>query len=517
MAHRLCAGKIGQESTMSDMDVVSAICAKLADSIGADRLKVWFGTNTRLSVSGETLAIESANEFAHNWLRTHYRPQIEAACTAVLGPKATAEFRVDESLLCEPTTKKAAMCAPRPLMPTNGPSDLSSDGGAKAGNLGLFQPEEPDSSAATAAQHGSIAAAAEKKRSAGHEMRRPRQFSTMDTFVIGPCNRLAQASAQMAAERLGSLTPLVIHGPPGCGKTHLLESVLTAARRHHQGLNAVYLSAEQFTISFLEALRGGGLPSFRRKYRGVDLLVIDDLQFLAGKQATMKEMLYTIDTLGREHRQLVLSADRPPAELAQLGPELTTRLSAGMVCRVDHPDLPTRIGIVREFAKRLEMSLPDDVVQYVAAQITAGARHLCGAVNKLHASSRMLAKAVDMQMTIESLADSIRAECLSVRLADIDRAVCDVFGVSKENLKSAGRTANMNTARILAMWLARKHTRAGLTEIGEHFGRRSHSTVISAQRRVETLLANRTEVLLAERPCAMEEAIRQVEQRLRVG
>src|SRR5262249_22658678 len=150
--------------------------------------------------------------------------------------------------------------------------------------------------------------------------------------------------------------------------------IWTAARTSRTPLNAVYLSAEQFTTLFVAALRGAGLPNFRRKYRGVDLLLIDDLQFLARKKATLSELLHTIDALLRDGRQLVFSADRPPSGLADLGPELTTRLSGGMVCRIEAPALPMRLGLVQQFAKRMALEMPNDVAELVAASIPAGAR-----------------------------------------------------------------------------------------------------------------------------------------------
>ena len=180
-------------------------------------------------------------------------------------------------------------------------------------------------------------------RASGLEKRR---FASLDTFVAGDGNRLAVTSAEMVVRQPGQHTPLLFYGPTSVGKTHLLEGIWTAARRSHQRLTVVYLSAEQFTSHFLEALRGSGLPSFRRKYRGVGLLMIDDLQFFVGKRATQVELLHTIDTFLREGRQLVFAADRSPAELAELGPELTTRLTSGLVCRIEPPDYATRLGIV---------------------------------------------------------------------------------------------------------------------------------------------------------------------------
>jgi chromosomal replication initiator protein len=321
----------------------------------------------------------------------------------------------------------------------------------------------------------------------------------------------------MVAEKPGSLTPLVFHGPSGCGKTHLLEGIWSAARAQHRGANIVYLSAEQFTTYFLEALRGSGLPSFRRKHRSVDLLIVDDLQFFAGKRATLVEVLHTIDSLLREGKQLVFSSDRAPTELHQLGPELMTRLAGGMVCRLESPDLQLRQGLVSEFAHRLNVELSQDIVELIATRVTTGAREISGAINRIHATGRMLGKSISYELAVEALAGMHQQAARTVRLVDIERAVCGVFGLPGESLQSSQRTKNVNAPRMLAMWLARKHTRAGLNEIGQYFGRRSHSTVISANKRVADWMTQQSELDLADRRCQIDEAIRRVEDQLRVG
>ena len=189
-----------------------------------------------------------------------------------------------------------------------------------------------------------------------------RRFASLETFVAGEANQLALTSAQMVVRRPGQVTPLMFYGPTSVGKTHLLEGIWTAARKSQQRLSAVYLSAEQFTSHFLEALRGSGLPSFRRKYRGVALLIVDDLQFFVGKRATQIELLHTMDGFSREGRQLVFAADRSPAELAELGPELTTRLSqrAGVPPRATRPG-KSRWALLRKWHRRMKLHVPAEV------------------------------------------------------------------------------------------------------------------------------------------------------------
>ena len=339
----------------------------------------------------------------------------------------------------------------------------------------------------------------------------------MDGFVIGQSNCLAYKSAEMATQRPGSVSPLVLHGPTGVGKTHLLEGLVEAHRKHRRAAAAIYLSAEQFTTQFLEALHGSGLPSFRRKYRDVGLLAIDDIQFFGGKRVTLLELLHTVDTLQRDGAQLIFAADRSPAALKSLGPELLARLHGGVVCRLEPAEYATRLGIVRRLVGELELEVPDDVQAFVASQLSSQARELIGALKRLHATSLALDRPITLALAEDALVDLIQQHARSVRLPDIDKAVCEVFGLDMQSLQSGRKTKGVSHPRMLAMWLARKHTRVALSEIGQYFGRRSHSTVISAQRKIDAWMAKGETLSLADRSWTLDEAVRQIEEQLRVG
>ncbi len=345
----------------------------------------------------------------------------------------------------------------------------------------------------------------------------PRKFASLTSFVAGPCNKLALYSAEMVARDPGKITPLFVHGPTSVGKTHLLEGIWSAERKAGRGPTSVYLSAEQFTSQFLEALRGGGLPVFRRKYRGVRVLLLDDLHFLTGKRATQVEMMHTVDTLLREGRQLVVAADRPPAEFSDFMPELVTRLSSGMVCRIEPPEYSTRLGIVATMCRRLGVELPADVQRYVATQFTGHARELSGAICRLQAMSEAAEEKITLALAEEALGEMVRQNSRVVRLGDIEKAVCKVFGLEPRTLQSADKSRRASQPRMLAMWLARKHTRAALSEIGQFFGKRSHSTVISANKRVDQWVALDEPISLPEQTWKIDEAIRQVERQLTAG
>ncbi|HZZ29411.1 MAG TPA: DnaA/Hda family protein [Pirellulales bacterium] len=499
-------------------DVLPTVLALLAKQLGQERYELWFGANTRLTLHDNTLLVEASSQFLQDWLRQHYRCILETACReALANDAAKVEFRMDEQLAAKSTPIASPPADQTPSH--NGPASIPVLGlenplreVSRSGKNSPIKKVCPSNNGFSIAPHANgLPAVAE------HEPLPRRRFATLPAFVVGGANRLAHASAQMIAERPGSLNPLLLYGPHGSGKTHLLEGIWTAARGQVRGRNCVYLSAEQFTTFYVAASRGGGMPSFRRKYRTVDVLLIDDLQFFAGKKGTLVELLHTIDTALREGRQLVFAADRPPAELTGLGTELSSRLASGMVCSLEAPDQSMRCLLAQEFGRRLGIELPAPVAEFVAAQVTPGAREISGAVNRLHAASRLLECAIDHAFAEETLADILRHSGRTVRLVDIERAVCDVFSLPKESLQSPRRAKPVSTARMLAMWLARKYTRAGLSEIGEYFGRRSHSTVISAHKRVTGWIDGQSEIELAHARCKVDEALRRVEAQLRTG
>jgi chromosomal replication initiator protein len=315
----------------------------------------------------------------------------------------------------------------------------------------------------------------------------------------------------------GTISPLFIHGPTGVGKSHLLEGIWTAMRRGPEKRRCVYLTAEQFTSYFLESLHGRGLPSFRRRYRDLDILIIEDVQFLIGKTATITEFQYTVDALLREGRQLVLSADRNPAALSKLGTEITTRLAGGLVTYLPPPDRQLRIDILDRMAQERNLQIGGDVLGMIADHLTEDIRVMSGALNRLQAASLALGERITMNLATKTLEELFMSSCCTVQLDDIQRVVCDVFGVDSRDLRSNCRARQMTYPRMLAMWLARKHTRAVLSEIGEYFGNRSHSTVISAEKRVNGWMNDGLIVRLPDCDCRVEEAVRRIETKLRAS
>ena len=481
--------------------------------IGDDRFAVWFGNAVRLSVEadsgsgrGQRVIVTVGSGFTYDWLCRTFRAEMAAAACDACGPSAEVAW--------EPAAADAVALPPSP------PAEAATQARRRPG--GRRQADRPTAATTSGAARSpqssarELSVVAQQPKGVVSPSRRP--GLRLADFVVGPSNRMAYGGVEMAVARPGEISPLVIHGPSGVGKTHLLEGACERAREIHPGVNAVCLSAEQFTTAFLHALHGGGgLPGFRRTCRSADLLVIDDLHFFVGKKATILELQHTLDFLQRQGRQVILGCDRELDALPDLGSDLLTRLRGGMTARILPPDYDVRRGIVAAICAKRGLTAPDDVVQYVATNMTRHARELFGAVNRLEATSQMLGLPIALDMAAEALADLVRSSARSVRLADIERAVCKAFGIDSGSLQSARRARTTSHPRMLAMFLARKHTHAALVEIGSFFGRRSHSTVIAAQKAVGEWVAKRSQIVLADAAWDVEEAIRRVEDVLRAG
>ncbi len=490
---------------MDDMEIVSALLAQLAERVGRDRYELWFGGQTRLSLQPTALVISTPNRFYQDWLRTHFRRELEEVVQTVLGRTLPLEFRINSEL--QSLAPQSAKSPDSTQSTQDSIADLTPT---------ILAIRSPQSNHADKNQASSLKSAA-KAIPAETQPRRTRRWLGLDSFVTGYCNRVAHAAIQQVAEHPGEPNPLLIYGGTGTGKTHLLEGLVSASRMNHPERNCVYLTAEQFTTQFLEALHGRGLPMFRRKYRSVDLLVIDDVQFLAGKRATLTEFLHTLDTLQRERRQVVITSDRAPHELQELGQQLSTRVAGGMTARLDAPDFPTRVGITRQFARKHDLNLSDDIVELVATQLSEHARELAGAVQRLALERRLIGRDLTLCEAEEALSEVFHRRGHGWKLNDIERAVCSALGLPPESLQSERRAKSLNTTRMLAMWLARKYTRAALSEIGTYFGRRSHSTVISAQKKVGGWVNEQSQVAFGGKTWSVEEAIRRVEDQLRAS
>jgi len=307
----------------------------------------------------------------------------------------------------------------------------------------------------------------------------------LDDFVVGPSTELAFAAAREMVKSAGrSFNPLVIHGGVGLGKTHLLEAITQGLRHAHPGLNVIHVTAEGFTNGFLEAMRTSSLAGFRGRHRGANALVVDDVHFLAAKRATQDEFLHTFNALIERGVPIVLSSDQHPRKIAKLTDELATRFLGGMIIKLDAPDLETRSAILKSKATSRGVNVPDAVIAYIAENVRTSVRELEGALHCVLAQASLTGKAVSLAVAYAALRETIRSTNQAVALRDVEKAVCSFFQVEGDGLKSDSRVRTLAYPRMLAMYLARKHTGVSYSEIGRHFGGRNHSTVISAEKKV---------------------------------
>jgi chromosomal replication initiator protein len=337
-------------------------------------------------------------------------------------------------------------------------------------------------------------------------------------FHFGPANLLAENAFRQASVSLGEISPLFLHGPVGCGKSSLLSRLVDAWRIPGKRRRGMYVSAEQFTSHFVEALKGRGLPVFRRKYRELELLALDDVQFFKNKRATLVELQSTVDFFLRERKQIVLAADRPPNELGFLAPELANRMTSGLVCRLSYPSADGRLEIMKTECTARSLPVSDKHLRMIAQRLSGDVRQLCGVMHRLYAAQLARIELQEWSAFQELLADIFESHQRPVSIESIERAVCDVCGVVAADLRSAKRNKRISAARNLAMWLARKYTGNAFSEIGMHYGGRSHSTVISAQHKVTRWLRSGETIPLASASqCPAVDAIERIEAKLRTG
>jgi chromosomal replication initiator protein len=345
-----------------------------------------------------------------------------------------------------------------------------------------------------------------------------RRFADLSDFVKGSCNELALTAAAHVCEQPGSrYNPLVLYGGVGTGKTHLLEGIYRKLRVRHPLLHVLLISAEAFANFFTQALRDRSLPGFRHRFRTVDVLMIDDVDFLDGKRVIQEEFLHTLKQLESHGRQVMLSADRHPRLLTKLSEELVTRFIAGIVCRIESPDLQTRRTIVARRAQKSPTQISPEALEFVVQRFATSIRELEGATNCLETYGMMTGKPVGLSVARHVLADLVRDCMRIVRLADVEQTVCRFFGVGSEDLRSARRTRSVSQPRMLAMYLARKMTQAAYSEIGEYFGGRNHSTVMSAEKRILKMLAAQATVRVAAQSWKLGDVMSSLEQQLRCG
>ncbi len=469
-------------------DPVIRIEQEFATRLGPQRYQLWCEGKIALGIDGERLTIGVASPFLLNWMQKQFRQIMSEAAQVVLGPAAQVVFEVEPGLTTQPL--KSAATKPNVLTLPNAAAPVA------LGKLEVVR--DP------AVISGKSA--------------RTRKLAELGDFIPGDANRLAIAGAwKVAGGESAAFNPLYFYGAVGIGKTHLLEGICRELRKDAGRQNIVLITAESFANYFTLALRDRSLPSFRQKFRTADVLLVDDINFFEGKRVIQEEFLHTVADLMDHGRSVVLTGDKHPRLLTKLAPELTTRIVSGMVCRVEAPDDAARRQIAEAKSLRNGRRLSVETLDYVAQRFRSNVRELEGALNCLHTYAEMTGQSVTVAQAREILCD-LERDCLRIiRLADIERAVCSFFGVTGRELKSESRSRTIAQPRMLAMFLARKHTATPYSEIGEHFGGRDHSTVISAERKVRDWIKTDAALKVAATQWSVHEVLGQIEQQLLAG
>jgi len=312
---------------------------------------------------------------------------------------------------------------------------------------------------------------------------------TFENFVVGPNNQMAHAAALAVAESPGkAYNPLFIYGGVGLGKTHLMQAVGHYVMRHRPRSKIAYISTETFTNDLINAIREDRMGAFRERYRSVDLLLVDDIQFIAGKERTQEEFFHTFNTLYENHKQIILSSDRPPREIQTLEARLRSRFEWGLITDIQPPDLETRIAILKMNAEYRGVEIPEEVLEFIAQRVTSNIRELEGALVRLIAFASLNGVPITKAVAMRALSHVFTQEQKEPTMEEIAQAVARWYGVRPEQLKAKGRAKEVVLPRQLAMYLIRERLSASLPEIGQFFGGRDHTTVLYAVQKVEKKL-----------------------------
>lgn len=470
-------------------NIEASLRCELAARLGSERFELWFDRFNSPRIEDENCVVLAPSRFLAEQLRRSFHADLEAICHQV-GSGLKLVYRVDAAL------------------------------NEDSSNSPLFSPESTRSettaspAASTASPTTSRHAAAVNSTTTGNVDRA--SLAPLDQLVAGEHNRIALAAARHVTEHPGAVTPLFIHGATGTGKTRLLQAIHEQVLRGRR-YRSLSVSAEQFMTSFLEALHGRGMPSFRAKHRDLDLLIVDDLHFLCGKRTTLIEFQNRLDQLLQAGRQVIVTANRPPAELPELGPELVGRLASGLVCGLEQATGESKRTLVRDLAREKGIETSEQVVSLIETEVSGDARHLAGALNRLVGLRLAGLDVTDAELVRRHLADLFQPTHTTFGIQEIENAVCETFGIDRSSLRSSSKSRQCSQPRMLAMWLARRHTRAALSEIGDHFGGRRHSTVATAQRTVESWLEGDRPVGSVHRTFKISDAIRRIERRLASG
>lgn len=490
-----------------------ALALAVAARIGAARFNLWFQGHARFVRRDNEVVIVARNDSTRDWLEHTFGEAVRSAVAEVSGKPHPVKWVVDSDLseesatpdTCtlvnrEPVASKPMSCEPKVTMKLAGPKPQHDLFGYPVA------PPPPK-----AKRPHPEAKAFEKPPAM---TRAGRRWKSLADFVVGPCNRVAYASAlSIIDESSEPANPLVIHGPVGTGKTHLLEGIYAGLKRKSDQ-RPCYVTAEEFTTRFVQASRLGKMSTFRRQFRECSSLLLDNLNFLANKRGSQEEFLHTFDALIADGRQVAVTTDCHPRLADELMPELVDRLLGGAVWSLLPPDQETRLAILRKKATSGSPSIPDPVLKYVASSLRGNVRELEGAVNSVRHYAKVIGRPVDQPLVKEALGDLLRHAVRVVTVADVDAAVCATLRLAAGTLQSKARNWAVSHPRMIAIYLCRKHTAATYGDIAKHFGAKTHSTAVAAEKKVRGWLDKNLSVAIGDRDWLAKELIDRIEREL---
>jgi len=432
---------------MSGTTIWEQVLGRIEAKVGRHSFHTWFKPTSMLSDDGVRVAVRVPNLLFTEWLPKHYSVVLAEALKDVGRPNAELVFVPEEAK----TTPAVS------LNPTEAPPRLTT-----------AAPPVPTTAVAGL---------------------NPRY--TFDTFIVGPSNQFADAACRAVAEAPSrSYNPLFIYGGVGLGKTHLMHAIGQYVMQHHNGLKLTYISSERFMNEMINAVRYDRILDFRDRYRSVDLLLVDDIQFVSGKEGTQNEFFHTFNALHDAQKQIVISSDRPPHEIPALEERLRSRFEWGLIADIQPPDLETKVAILKKKAESEAVPLPDGVALYMASRIKSNIRELEGSLIRLIAYASLTGRGMTLDLAQEVLRNVIDHDEKAVTIEQIQKFVAEYYQLKLVDLKSRNNSKSIAMPRQVAMYLCKSLTHASLPEIGRSFGGKHHSTVIHSIKKVEVMRKN---------------------------
>jgi chromosomal replication initiator protein len=422
------------------MNLWDDLLARIETKVNRHSFYTWFRPTTFVAEDRTTITVRVPNAVFKDWLTKHYSGVISEAMTELKRPNLQVNFVADSqtSIPLSPEEVAAFESGPPPTTQP-GPAGLN-----------------------------------------------PRY--TFDTFIVGPSNQFAHAASRAVAEAPSrSYNPLFIYGGVGLGKTHLMHAVGQYVLEHDRSLKLTYISSERFMNEMINAVRYDRILDFRERYRSVDVLLVDDIQFLAGKEGTQTEFFHTFNALYDSQKQIVLSSDSPPHEIPSLEERLRSRFEWGLTADIQSPDLETKVAILKKKAETEAVPLPDNVAMYIAGKIKSNIRELEGSLIRLIAYASLTGQQISLPLAQDVLKNILDHEPKAVTIEHIQKFVADYYNLKMLDLKSRNNSKSVAMPRQIAMYLCKSLTHASLPEIGRSFGGKHHSTVIHSIRKVEEL------------------------------